>query len=761
MALVLRIDPTPVVAGAARIEAALDGVKASAIGAESAIDAMAQDGGAAIQRFDATVRGGATAMGSALAATSGATRDFTSSLEGLATQAQLTDAELSEMASHSAQFNALRSSLDPLYAASMRYESAVEQVNAALRAQVITQAEASRVLGLAEGAYLRAGNAAASVGTKSAFAANGGVRMLGQQISQVAQQGAATGQWMQALSIQAADIGMAFGGVGIAIGILATVGMPLLMQAMGGAESAADRMADAQDRLADSVASLRDISTELNNLDALEQKYGEIDARLIGLIERQREFHAEAARGAARDAISALADEYGVASGALNLYRITGKGAAADLAESLGLTKTAMVGLQDAIRDAQTATTFEEQADALARVDGWLQKSTISTSDLAKGVGDAALEMLAAEKAASDSADAVQEATKSTAALANGVKGVVSWYAMVNANVEEAAQSADDLANANMASAIAAAAGWAKTLWDRMAGAAASGSALAQYNRREEAMRGALGRGQTPSSQEPIFRYGDGTAFDPTPDLGGGGGGGGTAAIDDTRNAYDRLMASLDPVVARTQDMAEATAVVDAALAAQDITAAEHARALDLITDKYMEATSASQALQDAGANAIDGLIDGTLSLSEALKQMAKDLIFATIKAQLLNNVTGANAGMSLGGIIMAGITGGFHDSGGTIPLGTTGMVGERGPELVRATSSGAMVTSRVDTARQLTGAQNIHVTVSVDDDGKVKAYVSKAARAAAQAGASEAIGAVRRSLGGWNTELQTNGALV
>jgi hypothetical protein len=244
---------------------------------------------------------------------------------------------------------------------------------------------------------------------------------------------------------------------------------------------------------------------------------------------------------------------------------------------------------------------------------------------------------------------------------------------------------------------------------------------------------------------------------------GGGGGGGGAAQVDQTREAYDRLLASLDPVVARTQDMADATATVDAALAANDITAAEHARTMDLIRDKYSETADAMGAMKDAGGNALDALISGSMNVSEALKQMAQDLIFATIKAQLLNSVVGGNDSMSIGGLIMQGLFSGFKDGGGAIPMGTTAMVGERGPELVKATAGGAVVTSRVDTARMTGGAQNVHVTVgvAVDDEGKIQAYVKRAGQAAASAGMSQAVETVRRNLAGWNNSLATDGALA
>jgi len=50
---------------------------------------------------------------------------------------------------------------------------------------------------------------------------------------------------------------------------------------------------------------------------------------------------------------------------------------------------------------------------------------------------------------------------------------------------------------------------------------------------------------------------------------------------------------------------------------------------------------------------------------------------------------------------------------------------------------------------------------VSVDDDGKIQAYVKRIGQAAAQSGAGQAVRTVRQSLGQWNNDLQRDGALA
>jgi len=69
------------------------------------------------------------------------------------------------------------------------------------------------------------------------------------QFSQVAQQAAAGGGVMRALTIQAADIGLAFGTIGTVIGILATIAMPMIIGLFSDAGDEADRMGDALDTL--------------------------------------------------------------------------------------------------------------------------------------------------------------------------------------------------------------------------------------------------------------------------------------------------------------------------------------------------------------------------------------------------------------------------------------------------------------------------------------------------------------------------------
>ncbi|MGV8987654.1 MAG: phage tail tape measure protein [Cypionkella sp.] len=349
---------------------------------------------------------------------------------GVATAAErLTAAQEAETAASAtavAGLQQLIAQFDPLYTSSMRYEQAITQITAALEAEAISEAQANRLranasqqlLGVSN-ASMKAANAAEKVGFAANLAAGGGLRGIGMQLSQVAQQGSVTGNYLGALAVQLPDIGLAFGGVGIAVGALAAVLGPVLLSALGNAKSAEDRVTEATDTLGSSISALKSITAEFANgdLTTLKAKYGEVDAALLQLIGHQREEQIIGAQNAAKEAIKALADEYGVASGQLNLYRITGQGAANDVAKALGLSKYAMLAFEQALKDAQNAKTFDQQAEALARVDELLKRSTINGGKLGNSVTDAALKLHEVAKAAKDSQAAFDKATSIFAPL--------------------------------------------------------------------------------------------------------------------------------------------------------------------------------------------------------------------------------------------------------------------------------------------------------------------------------------------------------
>jgi len=83
------------------------------------------------------------------------------------------------------------------------------------------------------------------------------LRGVSQQLSQVGQQTMATGNFVQALAIQLPDIGIGFGAIGAAAGLLAGIALPLLMSAFGGTSEKAAALAAATKELTEATAAFR------------------------------------------------------------------------------------------------------------------------------------------------------------------------------------------------------------------------------------------------------------------------------------------------------------------------------------------------------------------------------------------------------------------------------------------------------------------------------------------------------------------------
>jgi hypothetical protein len=156
----------------------------------------------------------------------------------------------------------LRRAIDPVYAASKRYESAVEKLDAALKSGALSQAAHTRMMDQASAAYLRSQGAANTMGQRLGFLggmsdqARGKIQQVGFQVQDFAVQVGAGTSATQAFAQQFPQLAGAFGPVGVAIGTLAAIGIPLLVAAFGSATTKADEFTGAAERQKESLASL-------------------------------------------------------------------------------------------------------------------------------------------------------------------------------------------------------------------------------------------------------------------------------------------------------------------------------------------------------------------------------------------------------------------------------------------------------------------------------------------------------------------------
>ena len=182
---------------------------------------------------------------------------------------------------------------------------------------------------------------------RASILAGNNTRMLSMQLSQVAQQASATGNVVQALSIQAADIGMVFGTVGTVVGVLATVALPSLVNMLTSAGSQSEEAAAAAERLSEAYKALGEATLSAQS---------QIDKLRFGVDE---EYQVELLREQIR-----LQGEYNTKVGELQVYQAT----TTDSLDRQRITIEGMVGEITKIADAynSNAQALADQADRAA-----------------------------------------------------------------------------------------------------------------------------------------------------------------------------------------------------------------------------------------------------------------------------------------------------------------------------------------------------------------------------------------------------------
>lgn len=629
----------------------------------------------------------------------------------------------------------LRLKIDPtgVVSGSARAESALDRV----------QKEAIQT----EKSLDRVGRGANRAGRSMGLASNG-MRQASMQLSQVAQQGAVTGNYLQALMVQIPDLALGFGTIGIVAGAL----VPVLYGVAQGFLGAGDSAEETSDRLDDLSGAVREYkqAADLARSSAAEltAEFGSQGEALRGTLELLQSI-----------ALSKALDTLNVSMAQLDTGRIRklvkiishGKGeiealndnynsALAELQDKFGLTADSAIQLMGALEGMKSASGPEEISNAARVLNTLLLEIYGNVQNIPEEFRDMA--------------EAAAQSDVAAAAIIATMEGVT---AATSGAVSEAYK---------LAEAYGVSLGIAQQLAGLGKGAG-DGNTFSGFEGNDP---------RNPNSTAPIFTNTKTfTGGYPKVKRGGGGakrgGGGGVSAAEQAQREYDSLIRSLDPVQRAAMEFADAQESVNKALSAGVITAAEAAHALELSTKRFDESTAAAQEatgvwadFQQAGGSAIDRLIDGTASLKDALKDMIKQLVIAITKKNLLGKIQGGSASDSLGGLIFKGLLGGLKlfDSGGTLPMGQSGIVGEYGPERIQSTTRGAVITSRADTARKSSGGGG--VTISIDARGAqqgVAEQIDAKLRAVAPQIVGESINAVKSNWGAFNDQYRTDGALV
>lgn len=414
-----------------------------------------------------------------------------------------------------------------------------------------------------------------------------GSRMFAMQLSQVAQQASATGNFVQALAIQLPDMAMGFGAAGIAAGVFASVALPAVVSMMMSSTSAAQQLEGVLSEMDDAVSNFAGAVEAANApTEELVEKYG----RLAEVAQRALEAMAAVDRVEAINAVNAAISE------ALGLITEVGRINARDqgqlfLVDSFGLAADEAQRLTEAIRALDSAQGLEAQAIAADRVQQELMQAYGSVEAM-PGPMRAVYDALA--QAASSAAE-VNDATDDLPGLFSAAASAADSVASAVGGIAGAAQGAAD-----------AVAGLAARLWEAAQARAEAALDVQNDTGGLAAQYAQYGRGRAAGerlARESGSLYGGGSVL---PGARGGGGGG---AADQYAADLEALVTSLE-TERETLDAwyAENQAILADRRAEEILGTQAHKDALLALEQEYqsrlseIEGTSQQQRLSDSAS---------------------------------------------------------------------------------------------------------------------------------------------------------------
>lgn len=550
----------------------------------------------------------------------------------------------------------------------------------------------------AEQSFQRVGTATAQAGRQFAASSNS-LRMASMQLSQVAQQGAATGNFVQALAIQLPDLGLAFGTVGIAAGVVGGMLLPLAADLVGVGDAAED-LSEIIDNLESSAARFgRLVKQGGLGADELVTKYGAAADAARRLLDNRIEHERFEIGLEMADAISALTAGMGDlgAVSEENFARIVDVGdlirttyaemleaqrtgdterlaalqaevialgqlpdMVSDLATEYGVTREAAQGLLTASRELQTATTFNEQAEAAATL-----------------------------------AQEIWDAYGSVSEMPEPVREI--WKGLNQAGLAAAQLEGSTMADPVVAAAKAASE-FSQDLWDAV-------SAANQL----KGLGVSGGRGGDPRQFEddPYWR----NKYFPDPERPNRpkkkrGGGGHLSELERQARALVRATRTADEyhaILAELDDM----------LDSGEITMSQYTDAVDRLDDRFKDVSGTAGEFKAITDLTKDAVLEFAMEGESALDSLARAIQRAALEAMLfgegpLGGIFGDVFGES--GII-GSIFDGFRASGGPVNAGGAYVVGERGPEVFSPSSNGTIIPNHA-----LGGSSAVNLIVNVEN---------------------------------------------
>ncbi len=350
----------------------------------------------------------------------------------------------------------LRLKLDPLYAASKRYEASLVTLDRALDVGAISAKQHEQALEQLNLEYAKTATVAQTAGQKVAAAADataaaatrasgamrGQIQNFSFQVQDFAVQVAAGTAATTALGQQLPQLLGGFGALGAVLGAVVAVGVPLAATFLG-AGDAAKEMRKSIDDLNDAVAAYNAAAKNSGASAAeLAEKFGAATAQAQDLYDRIARLQYIDAVAAVGTAITSLSKNFDDLQGYLNVLDAemqqfgavgpaTEENIAKQIADDFGLTIDQARRFNDLLSDAQAAQSVQEKARLLNEISIYLDNAVQSSGnankslrDLARSAAEGALQSYELAKGADEAKLSMQEASDAASTIAANVAGI-------------------------------------------------------------------------------------------------------------------------------------------------------------------------------------------------------------------------------------------------------------------------------------------------------------------------------------------------
>lgn len=553
------------------------------------------------------------------------------------------------------------------------------------------------------------------------------LRGVAMQLSQVAQQGSATGNYLQALAIQLPDLALGLGTIGIAAGVAAGALLPLAANALGAFDAQA-ALKEESKRLEAALSSLQAAQDSAGqSVGDMAVKYGaaadEARANLLEILSVQKALAAQGLEGAVQG-VSAEFEAY------LKPTLTDWRSSLERISEAFGVTRVEARTLAETFNDMRQATTFEEQRDALERIKATLEDMGVPLKQIPEELLNAFLEADKLEDTAMQIEALLGRSVGETQALAGGI----------GASADEAARLAENLGISLEAAARLAALGpqglaggnqdpSGKTYSGRGGDPRDFGGDAIGYQTAEAQMF--LANWKPPAASSGRKPGSGGSSVKESPLFGGVEGdiAGLERQIEMIGMTADQVAALttqyqlLDEAKKRKLDLDTRDAATGETLRDQ---IARQAETVGALTAKYEQAAEQQQFFDQQTeamkSGVIDAIVEGE-NLAGVLESVAKSFAKAALEAALFGSGPFAASMGGSGGGFFGGLFG-TRAGGGSVAAGRTYLVGENGPELFSSDRAGKIMTAS-DTKAALrgggSGGGGGGVSVSVHNYGTQK----------------------------------------